>query len=246
MNRPDSYFARLLGLLPAPFLERHGREVTALLSQMKDDLGPSPSRFALGHLYLAVTWDILKHSLLSRTAPTLRPLKVSDFAVLDHLSRDTRHAVRRLRRDWKFTVVAVMMLALGIGANTAIFSVVNAVLIRPQPFEDTHQLVNIYQNGEARQPQGNSYPAYRDMTAYADVFAEVAAFTFSSVRYEADELLQPGFVEYATSTYLSVLGLAPTSGRWFREDEDYPGGEAVAVIGHQTWSTKFGSSCMWL
>ena len=165
------------------------------------------------------------------------------IAALSHLARDTRHAVRRLRRDWRFTFAAVLILALGIGANTAIFSVVNAVLIRPQSFKDTHELVNIYQNsGEARLPAGNSFPAYQDITAYTDVFEDVTTFTFSTVSYEVDELLQPGFVEYATSSYLSVLGLAPTAGRWFREDEDQPGGGAVAVLGHQTWSTRFGAS----
>jgi predicted permease len=165
------------------------------------------------------------------------------FAALSDLSRDTRHALRRLGHDWRFTAAAVLILALGIGANTAIFSVVNAVLIRPPSFQNTEQLVNIYQNtGESRLPSGNSYPAYLDMVGYTDVFADVAAFTFSPVSYEVDELLQSGFVEYATSSYLPVLGLAPAAGRWFRPDEDGPGGGAAAVIGYQTWTTRFGAS----
>lgn len=165
------------------------------------------------------------------------------FTALTDLSRDLRHALRRLGRDWRFTVAAVLILALGIGANTAIFSVVNAVLIRPTAFQDTEHLVNIYQNtGESRLPSGNSYPAYLDMAAYTDVFTDVAAFTFSPVSYEIDGLLESGFVEYATSSYLPVLGLAPVAGRWFRPDEDGPGGGAAAVIGYQTWTTRFGAS----
>ena len=136
----------------------------------------------------------------------------------------------------------ILILALGIGANTAIFSVVNAVLMRPTTFQDAG-LVNIYQNtGESRLPAGNSYPAYRDMTAYSDAFADVAAFTFSTVSYRADELLLTGFVEYATSNYLSVLGLSPAVGRWFQRDEDVPGGGVVAVLGYQIWSTTFDAS----
>ena len=90
--------------------------------------------------------------------------------------RDTRHAVRRLVRDWRFTAAAVLILGLGIGANTAIFSLVNATLFRQQTFADPDRLVDIYQNGSnAGGIDGNSYPAYLDMAAYTDVFAGTTA-----------------------------------------------------------------------
>jgi hypothetical protein len=163
---------------------------------------------------------------------------------VDHLSRDTRHAVRWLARDWRFTLAAVLILALGIGANTAIFSVVNTALFRPQPVRDSHELVNIDQNN-ARDGQagGTSYAAYLDMTAYDDVFAGVTAFSIPMpVRYEVGEILQSGVVEHATSSYLSVLGLEPALGRWFNEAEDRSGGGAVAVIGYDAWITRFGAA----
>src|SRR3954470_21597407 len=90
----------------------------------------------------------------------------------DALVRDTRHGVRRLMRDWRFTIAAVVILALGIGANTAIFSVVNAALFRAQVIPDSDRLVDIYQR--ASNPgglDGNSYAAYLDMAAYTAVFA---------------------------------------------------------------------------
>ncbi len=101
------------------------------------------------------------------------------LALVDSLSRDVRYAARRLARDWRFTLPAVLVLALGIGANTAMFSAVNTALFRPLPFADADRLVNIYQNmGEASQPMANSYAAYEDIAGYTDLFAGVVTFTF--------------------------------------------------------------------
>ena len=90
-------------------------------------------------------------------------------AAVDALSRDTRYAVRRLLRDWRFTSAAVLTLGLAIGANTAIFSVVNAVLFRDSPFAEPDRLVNIYQNDLGGKPLVVvSYDAYREMAQYTD------------------------------------------------------------------------------
>ena len=98
---------------------------------------------------------------------------MKDQTTVEALLRDTRHAVRRLVRDWRFTAAAVLILGLGIGANTAIFSLINATLFREQSLADPDRLVDIYQNGaNAGGVDGNSYPAYLDMAAYTDVFAE--------------------------------------------------------------------------
>jgi putative ABC transport system permease protein len=148
---------------------------------------------------------------------------------------------RRLARDWRFTAAAVLMLALGIGANTAIFSLVNATLLRGQSLADPDRLVDIYQN--ASNPggiDGNSYAAYLDMAAYADVFASTtAALVPHGVNYLDEGALRPAVAEHTTPTYLSVLGLRPSLGRWFTAAEDVPGAPVVAVIGHEAWTRKF-------
>jgi predicted permease len=159
------------------------------------------------------------------------------------LSHDVRHSLRRLRRDWRFSVAAVLLLGLGIGANTAIFSVVDAVLLRAAPLGDPDRLVDIYQN--AVNPGGldaSSYPAYVDVSAYTDVFASTtAALVPRGVSFQHNGRLRSAVVEHTTATYLSVLGLRPSLGRWFTPAEDARGASVVAVIGHQTWTRRFGA-----
>jgi predicted permease len=163
-------------------------------------------------------------------------------ATVDALVRDTRHAARRLVRDWRFTASAVLILGLGIGANTAIFSVVNATLFRESLFADPDRLVEIYQNGPDGGAGTNTYPAYLDMAAYTNVFAAVTTTTVpNGVSYRDQGAVRNGVAEYTTASYLSVLGLRPALGRWFDAAEDRPGAEIVAVLGHQAWSTRFGA-----
>ena len=163
--------------------------------------------------------------------------------MIDTLLRDTRHSARRLFRDWRFTAAAVLILGLGIGANTAIFSLINASLFRPQSFTRPDRLVEIYQNAvNAEGIDANSYPAYQDMAEYTDVFASTTAVSVPlGVTYRHEGTLRPAVVEHTTATYLSVLGLQPALGRWFREAEDARGAEVVAIVGHQTWTRKFGA-----
>jgi putative ABC transport system permease protein len=171
----------------------------------------------------------------------MRPWHASGTPSLEALVRDTRYAVRRLVRDWRFTAAAVVILGLGIGANTAIFSLINATLFRGQSVADPDRLVDMYQN--ASNPggiDGNSYPAYLDMAAYTDVFASTtAAMVPLGVHYQDEGLLRPAVAENTTATYLSVLGLQPSLGRWFTAAEDTPGAAVVAVLGHQAWTRKF-------
>ena len=100
-------------------------------------------------------------------------------AAFDALARDTRYGVRRLVRDWRFTTAAVLILGLAIGANTAIFSVVNAVLFRDSPFADPDRLVNIYQNDPPAGRVSSSRDSYQEMAPYTDVFAATMAATYS-------------------------------------------------------------------
>lgn len=160
---------------------------------------------------------------------------------LDALLRDTRHAVRRLVHDWRFTAAAVLIIGLGIGANTAMFSLINATLFRQQAVAEPDRLVEIFQNeSNAGGMDANSYPAYLDMAAYTSIFASTtAAFIPRGASYLVEGAVRPAVVEHTTATYLSVLGLQPSLGRWFTATEDTLGAPAVAVVGHQAWMRKF-------
>jgi predicted permease len=158
----------------------------------------------------------------------------------DALVRDTRQGRRRLVRDWRFTTAAVLILGLAIGANTAIFSLVNAVLFRDQAVANPDRLVNIYQNDRNGSAGANTYPAYLDMAAYTDIFASAMAASIpDGVRYLHDGVIRNGVVEYTTSTYLDVLGLRPSLGRWFDETENRPGAPVVIVLGREIWTRQF-------
>ena len=120
---------------------------------------------------------------------------------LEAFVRDARLSLRRLRRDWRFTIAAVLLLSLGIGANTAIFSVVDAVLLRTAPLTDPDRLVDIYQN--AINPGGidaSPYPAYLDVSTCTDVFASMtAALIPRGISYQDDGRLRSTTVVARTS-----------------------------------------------
>ena len=162
-------------------------------------------------------------------------------AVLEALARDTRYALRRLVHDWRFTAAAVLILGLAIGANTAIFSVVNAVLFREQTVTAPDRLVNIYQNDTAGRPLVvTNDAAYRDMAAYTDIFAATTAVTIPvPSQYLHDGAIRSLTVEYATASYPEVLGIRLTLGRWFQESEQQRGAPLVGVLGHQLWARTF-------
>ncbi|HEX6997446.1 MAG TPA: ABC transporter permease [Gammaproteobacteria bacterium] len=161
----------------------------------------------------------------------------------DRLAGDVRHALRRLRRDWRFTTAAVLILGVAIGANTAIFSLVNAVLFREQAVADPARLVNIYQNDRAGRPLiVSSYASYSAIAEHTDLFATTMAATVPMpVRYSLDGAIRGATIEYATASYADTLGIRPSIGRWFDATEDRAGAPLVAVLGYRTWARDFGA-----
>ena len=161
------------------------------------------------------------------------------------LLEDLRYGLRILRSSPGFTAVAVLSLALGIGANTAIFSVVNAVLLRPLPYKDPQRLVTIW---EVNQKQGLdwSMPSPANLAAWkqqSKLFEDFAAFqwlwTRNLTNIEEPERLQGWQV---SANFFSLLGVPPVLGRSFLPEEDLPGGPRVVVISHGLWQRRFGSN----
>jgi predicted permease len=156
------------------------------------------------------------------------------------LPLDIRYAVRRLLRSPAFTLGAVALLAVGIGANITAFSVVDALLFRPPPWSNPEEVVHVYQDSDDGEPSSNSYPATRDMAA-SSVFAAVTATTPSSAAWERVDGVTRVATEYTTSSYMKVLGLSVQRGRWFGPEDDVVGGAPVAVVTAAAWRTRMGS-----
>jgi putative ABC transport system permease protein len=158
------------------------------------------------------------------------------------LWQDIRFGVRTLAKRPGFALVAVLTLALGIGANTAIFSVVNAVLLRPMPFRDAERLVIVYETTQSVPRDYVSVPNLEDYRAGSRSFEGFATFVPQSVNL-TDAGKEPERVvgAFVTSNFLPMLGVGPARGRAFLAEDDAQGGGRVAVLGHELWQRRFGA-----
>ena len=155
---------------------------------------------------------------------------------------DVRYAVRQLIKRPGFTTVAVVTLALGIGANTAILSVVNAVLLRPLAFEDPDRIVVVWESNPGRGwPRFPASPAnYLDWVEQNEVFAGLAGYTTGTATLTGEGEPSRLNVAFAWANLFSVLGVPPILGRSFTPEENQPGNDGVAIISHRLWQTRFG------
>jgi putative ABC transport system permease protein len=162
---------------------------------------------------------------------------------METLLKDIRYGARTLLKNRGFTAIAVLALALGIGANTAIFTVVNAVLLRPLPFEKPEQLVMVWEKrmqlGRERNPV--SPPDFTDWRAQNQVFEDMAAFSNQGFNLGAGT--EPERIQGAgvSPSLFTVLRVRPRIGRAFDPDEDKPGANPVVIIGGALWQRSFGS-----
>jgi putative ABC transport system permease protein len=159
------------------------------------------------------------------------------------LLQDLRYGIRTLAKNPGFTVVAVLTLALGIGANTAIFSVVDAVLLRPLPYPESDRLFVVYQTlpQDPAQNTGVSYPNYLDWTQQNQVFGSIAAVRGNSLALSAQG--EPTYIQAGsvTSNYFDVLRVKPLLGRTLRSSDDALDASPVVVVSETLWRSRFGA-----
>jgi putative ABC transport system permease protein len=163
--------------------------------------------------------------------------------LLHTLWQDLRYGVRTLRRNPGFAAIAVLTLGLGIGANTAIFSVVDAVLLRPLPYAAPDRLVFVWSTwiSQGGGIGGSALPDYREWRARAKSLESLGGYTTSEMVLSGAELETervPGV--RITANLLGVLGITPARGRDFRGDEDRWGKHHVALLSHGLWQRRFG------
>lgn len=161
---------------------------------------------------------------------------------MNKLSFDLRHGLRVLVKNPGFTSIAVLALALGIGANTAIFSVVNGVLLRPLPFKDAGRLVMLWES----EPHLKKAPIYSsDFLEWKEqnqVFENIAAYADDNLTLVNGDSAERVKSARVSSTLFDLLNVAPVIGRTFSQEEDVPGNNHVVVIGHSLWQSRFGAN----
>ncbi len=160
---------------------------------------------------------------------------------METLLQDVRYAIRAMLKSPGFTGVAILSLALGIGANAAIFSLVNTILFRPLPILEPARIVELTPTRQGNEFNSFSYPLYRDFRDKNEVFDALAVYRFApmSLSREGNNERIWGYI--VSGNYFDMLGVKPAAGRFFTQEEDrVPGASPVAVVSYGCWQRRFG------
>jgi putative ABC transport system permease protein len=176
-------------------------------------------------------------SLANRPSPS-----ASSFGSLEYIWHDIRFAVRSLLKAPAFTVIAILVIAVGIGANTAVFSVINTVLLKPLTYPDPQSLVHLMNTGDQGSFPGANVPKFNIWRQQTGIFHQVAAYDSGGAGLNLTGNDQPEQVQgvHVTTDYFSILGAPVIAGRTFTAAEDSPHGGNVAVLSYGLWKRRFG------
>jgi putative ABC transport system permease protein len=241
------YDASML-IFPPAFRVRFGRDMRELA---RDRMAAARARgraSALRESLLLLTdvvrtapaaWAVLKAERAHHLAPRIPEYPRDN---MDILLQDLRFSFRALLRRPGFTIVAALTLALGIGANTAIFSVVNAVLIRSLPYDDPEQLTLVFGTQGAQHQQGVTYPDYLDWRSRNHSFTEMGALRGQSVNLTGGDSPERLFGSFVSASLFRVVGAKMSQGRAFTDAEtELATRGAVAIIQYEAWRARFGA-----
>src|SRR5262245_24701983 len=161
---------------------------------------------------------------------------------MESIVRDLRFALRSLLKRPAFFAIATLSLALGISASTTIFAAIDAYLIRPLPYPDNDRLLQVWTTNAPRgwQRASTSFPDFLDFRQ-ASRTASIAAFAGGSFNMSGRDRPERLNGTRATSNFFSVVGVAPLVGRTFRDEEEQPGNDGVAVLSYAFWKRRFAS-----
>ena len=246
----EHWFRRLLRLYPTSFRREFGDLMIELFNQIRSDANLDTR---LGRARF--TWKVLRDFIVTASRAWLAVIThrhvaqpgVSDRlgwrGSLDRSGQDVRYALRSLKKRPGFTAVIVMTLSLGIGANTAIFTLVNEIVLRPLPIGNPSTVVDIF----ADVPGGNSfsgfsYPDYIDYAERNDVLTELVVLTGRTARLGAAGSGETIRVQFVSVNYFDLLSIRPAMGRGFRPEEGIRGSaNTVAIVSHGYWQRRAGS-----
>ncbi len=213
-------------------LARHGRSRAGLwyLRQLIN----APLRFlTAGSAGRTVPFTLWNHSVDPRESSS----------IMESIWQDTRFAVRTLARSPLYVAVVVATLAIGIGINSTIFTIVNAVLLRPLPVEAPDELVEIYSlDPNIEVPVTSSYPDFRTLAESVDSLAGLTGHAMAAANLRIDQASELVYGEIVTGNYFELLGIRPRLGRLIGPRDDVvPGGHSVVVLGNAFWRDRFAA-----
>jgi putative ABC transport system permease protein len=241
-------YRALLRAYPSTFRRETGDEMTWVFEQRLAH-ERSRGRGAVAGLWARTLADLARNApperwLTARAAWRRRgtgPQPPARRENMEIFRQDLRYAWRALRERPGFTAVAVLTLALGVGGNTAVFSIVNAMLLRPLPFPNPDRIVMAWVKTQAQPQSAASYPEYEDWRAQARSFEDMAVWRGQSVNLTGDGEPERLVGNYDSVNIFTLLGAHAAHGRTFLPGETTPGAaKPVAVLSHAVWQRRFG------
>jgi putative ABC transport system permease protein len=238
-------YRRLLTAYPRSFRNRFASDLVELFTDLDATQAATASKTARARFWFAIVVDTVRQGVRERLGRR-RPLPLGAHRSpgvphMTHLFEDLRHAMRSLRHERGLSLVIVATLALAIGANSAIFTVVNAVLLRPLPYAQPDRVVALFEVDPRGRDTGVSVANFEDwrqrMTTITGI-SLVGAQTANLTGVPEPDRLRAGFT---TSAFFEMLGVQPTIGRAFVAGEDRPGAHRTAILTHRTWQNRFGA-----
>jgi predicted permease len=160
---------------------------------------------------------------------------------LEELAQDVRYGCRGFRKNFGFTIVVVLTLALGVGASMAVFNLIDAMLLRPLPVANANELVTLirFQRGESS--EHFSYPQVRLLADRSELFSTLAGIGSDVVNVGPQDALEPTAAAWVSGGHFQTMGIVPIAGRLLNASDDQPGAQAVAVITHNYWTRRLGA-----
>jgi putative ABC transport system permease protein len=243
----------LLGAYPRAFRADVGAEMEAMFHE-RYEAERRRGRLACAVLWARTAWDTAGNAVPERVGairawleqrldpPPDAAAPSQKGSVMDTLVQDLRYALRSLAARPGFTAVAVLTIALGIGANAAIFSVVNAVLIAPLPFPAADRLVIAWATNKTGGRLAASWPEFVDWRAQARSFEQMGVWRSQSVNLTGTAAPDRLIGSFVTASFLDLIGARASLGRTLRPDETEPAtAKPVALLSHDAWTRRFGA-----
>ena len=227
-----------------------GSAGASVLGDLHEEYQQFRPRWRRGLWYAGIALGLAGGSFLHRLRRNWRSPRTphapgrSRTNLLDHLLQDVRYALRMIARQPGFAIVVCATLALGIGANTALFSVINGVLLHPLPYEEPERLVRLWEGNSDLGWEYNYFPAadLNDLREQNQTFEAIAMFTPEFGTLDQNGEPQRIDVHVVTADYFSVLPAQPQVGRTLRPEDEILENEAVAVLSHGAWQRRFGGN----